>query len=169
MYKKIITVAVIVIVLIGGYFLLQGSKTQQLTNQQSSAVQESQNTPVESGNPQNQTEVGVKTEVKNTVHEIIYSDSGYVPKELKIKVGDTVTFKNESSGSMWTASAMHPSHIIYSGTSLQNHCPDTTNTSFDECKSAQAGESWSFTFNKAGTWGYHNHLKASQFGKIIVE
>lgn len=96
------------------------------------------------------------------------TDSGYSPSTLTITKGATVTFKNESAGSMWTASAMHPAHTEYSGTSLSEHCPGVANTSFDACRGYAPGESWSFTFQKVGTWGYHNHLNPSQWGKIIV-
>lgn len=101
--------------------------------------------------------------------EVVYKNSGYFPSTLTIKVSDTVVFKNESSSGMWTASATHPSHMVYSGASLEEHCPDLENIAFDECGSAQPGESWSFTFVKKGTWGYHNHVKPSHFGKITVE
>ena len=152
--KKLIISVVVVVLLVGGYFLLQGNSSTQLIDNQPAAVEQ----PAESNLPQ--------TEIKN---EVIYTDSGYSPSELTIKVGDTVNFKNESSSGMWVGSAMHPSHIVYSGTSLQEHCPDTANTSFDQCKSGQPGESWSFTFTKKGTWGYHNHGKAMHFGKVVVE
>ena len=132
--KVIIAIIVVLLALIGGYFLFKGNV---------------------------QAPINAK--------EVIYTDSGYSPKEITIKIGDTVTWKNESSHGMWIASAMHPSHVIYSGTSLDEHCPDAQNTSFDECISAQPGESWSFKFDKQGTWRYHNHVQASDFGSIIVE
>jgi len=164
--KIIITIIVIAIVLIGSYFLFKGT-SQAPVLEQSTATQQS-NTPSESNitPTPNPSLTPTQTSTKN---EVIYNDSGYLPATLTIKVGETVTFKNQSSNGMWTASAMHPSHTIYSGTSLDEHCPNTANTSFDECTSAQPGESWSFTFNKKGTWGYHNHVKAMHFGKIIVE
>ena len=83
-------------------------------------------------------------------------------------MGDMVVFKNQSSAKMWVASAMHPTHIVYGGTSLQAHCPDNENNAFDQCQSNSSGESWEFTFNKSGEWGYHNHSSAQHFGKIIV-
>ena len=66
---------------------------------------------------------------------------------------------------MWVASAQHPTHTAYAGTSLSQHCDDATDTSFDQCKS---GSSYSFTFNKAGTWAYHNHSNSSHFGRVLV-
>jgi len=80
-----------------------------------------------------------------------------------------VTFVNQSSNSFWPASALHPTHTVYSGTSLEEHCPDAANESFDACGPIAAGSSWSFTFNKSGSWNYHDHLNASHFGKIVVE
>ena len=94
---------------------------------------------------------------------VIYTDSGYSPKSLTIKKGETVVFKNESSRGMWTASAMHPTHNGYPTT---GGCLGST---FDECEAIQPGGSWSFKFDFAGSWGYHNHVSASHFGKIIVE
>jgi plastocyanin len=100
---------------------------------------------------------------------ITYTDSGYSPSVLYVKVGDIVTFKNESSKSMWPASADHPSHRVYSGTSLSEHCPDPAGNAFDACTGFLPGSSWSFKFNKAGTWKYHDHLNPSATGTIVVE
>ena len=108
----------------------------------------------------------VNTEVQNT---IFYTDNGFSPSPLTVKLGETVFFVNESSNPFWPASAMHPTHIVYSGTSLEEHCPDVANESFDACSPIAAGSSWSFTFNKIGSWNYHDHLNASHFGKVIVE
>ncbi|MEK7612921.1 MAG: plastocyanin/azurin family copper-binding protein [Patescibacteria group bacterium] len=96
---------------------------------------------------------------------ITYGDSGFSPAEVTIKKGGTVTWTNEGGGSMWVASAQHPTHTVYSGTALSQHCPDAANTTFDQCKT---GTTYSFTFDKAGTWAYHNHSNASNFGRVIV-
>ena len=67
---------------------------------------------------------------------------------------------------MWVASAQHPSHTVYAGTARQEHCPDTADTAFDQCAGESSG--YSFTFEKVGTWNYHDHLNATVFGKVIV-
>ena len=168
--KKVIATAIVVgMVITGGYFLSKSAnQTSKPIDQQTNALQESITTVTPPTAPEANIEINneVKAEIKN---EVIYTDTGFLPSELKIKIGDTVMFKNESSSGMWVGSAMHPSHMVYSGIPLGQHCPDTTNSSFDECASAQPKESWSFTFNKQGTWGYHNHVKSMHFGKIIVE
>ncbi|MCH8986987.1 hypothetical protein IIA94_02360 [Patescibacteria group bacterium] len=103
---------------------------------------------------------------------ITYTDSGYSSKEITISKGDTVVFKNESSRKLWPASAVHPTHKKYPGSNIQK-CFDnnTENDSiiFDACRGLEIGEKWSFTFNEVGSWGYHNHLRFSHTGKIIVE
>ena len=58
-------------------------------------------------------------------YEVIYTDNGYSPESVTINVGDTVTWKNQSSGGDWVASGNHPTHTLYSGTALQAHCPDS--------------------------------------------
>ena len=70
---------------------------------------------------------------------------------------------------MWTASGVHPTHTAYSGTSLSQHCPDTAEVAFDQCKGEASGVSWTFTFTKTGIWGYHNHSRSSDMGTVIVQ
>jgi hypothetical protein len=40
---------------------------------------------------------------------------------------------------------------------------------FDECEGTEPGQKWAFTFTQEGAWGYHNHVKASHLGTIIVQ
>ncbi|MDQ1284435.1 MAG: hypothetical protein QG620_783 [Patescibacteria group bacterium] len=86
---------------------------------------------------------------------IAYTDSGFSPKTVTIKAGETVMFRNDSSVGMWVASAPHPVHTDY---------PE-----FDAKKAYAKGEAYSFTFEKTGTWKFHNHLKSTDFGSVTVE
>lgn len=110
MKKVIISVVILAIIAIGGYLVYanmnKGSNTQQNTQNQTQVGE----------NNGNQVEVTLGT---TTAHEVTYTDAGFSPAILTIKVGDTVTFKNQSSQGMWVGSAMHPSHTAYSGTTLQ--------------------------------------------------
>ena len=66
-----------------------------------------------------------------------------------------VTFVNQSSRAMWIASNPHPIHTGLAG--------------FDAKKGIGNGESFSFSFTKAGEFGYHNHLNLSDTGTVVVE
>ena len=165
--KIIIGVIVVLVVLVGGYFWVTGMN-KEIPNDQATVPTDSQTnneTPV----PVVNVEVESNANVTTTNYEVVYTNSGFSSSPLTIKVGDTVTFKNQSSGNMWVGSAMHPTHMVYSGTNLQAHCPDAENNDFDQCQNGAPGTSWSFTFTKAGSWGYHNHANSTHFGKIIVE
>lgn len=96
-----------------------------------------------------------------------YTDQGFAPRTLTVKVGDTVRFVNQSSHDMWVGVDEHPSHTQYDNTSRDEHCPD--GSAFDQCARSGPGTSWDFTFAKAGTFGYHNHVRASDTGTIVVE
>lgn len=86
---------------------------------------------------------------------VTYTDSGFTPEEIPVPAGSTVTFVNGSSGNMWVASDVHPTHTIL---------PE-----FDNKEGIAPGETYEFTFNEAGDWTYHNHLAPQNVGTIIVE
>ncbi len=103
------------------------------------------------GDPMPQAKSSVTPQATSEV-PIIYTDAGFSPSSISIKVGTKVKFINQSSGGMWVASAMHPTHQIY---------PE-----FDQLST---GNEYTFEFTKVGSWGYHDHVNPSHFGKVIVE
>jgi len=137
--KRTIFVVVAIIVVIGAYYVYKMQKATPVTKQTEQTEQ--QVAPVVIGESQSFT--------------VTYTDSGFSPVPLTIKLGDNVNFKNESSAPMWVASAPHPAHTDY---------PE-----FDAKKGAGEGETYSFTFTKVGTWKYHDHLNPTRYGSIIVE
>ncbi len=88
--------------------------------------------------------------------------SKFSPDTLTIGVGETVTWINKDSVSHWPASAVHPTHAVYP------EAGGCMGSKFDACKALSPGESFSFTFNQKGTWGYHDHLNPTLTGTIIV-
>lgn len=82
-------------------------------------------------------------------------EDGFHPKDLVIKVGDTVRFISTKEGPFWPASDVHPTHTAY---------PD-----FDPREPIPEGETWSFTFTEPGTYGFHDHIVSTHEGEIIVE
>lgn len=85
---------------------------------------------------------------------IIWEDGRFMPPAVKIKKGDTMTWINKSKSPSWPASGIHPTHQLYAG--------------FDAKHGITPNESFSFTFNKTGTWSYHDHLNARNTGIIEV-
>lgn len=159
MQLKIVAIIIVVVLAlgVGGYFLLKSSGTSA-PSLNLSPQQTSQTTPA----PITQTPVTQETPSAEQ-NVVTYTNAGYSPNTLRVKAGATVTFKNDSSQSMWTASGVHPTHRLYPTT---GGCIGST---FDACKGIQPDNSWSFKFDIAGTWKYHNHLNPSDTGTIVVE
>ncbi len=88
------------------------------------------------------------------VFTITLTESGFVPSRLLIDKGDTVVFISEVEDAFWPASDSHPTHGRY---------PE-----FDPGRALVPGESWEFTFEKAGVWTFHDHLRTGLRGKILV-
>ncbi|MFA6039082.1 MAG: S-layer homology domain-containing protein [Candidatus Peribacteraceae bacterium] len=82
-------------------------------------------------------------------------DAGFSPQTITVNSGATVMFLNDSTGTMWVASDPHPQHTDYPG--------------FDQTASVPRDGSYTFTFGKTGTWGYHNHVSAGMTGAVIVQ
>lgn len=88
------------------------------------------------------------------IHQIVLKESGFVPSEIMIAEGDIVEFSSTRGVSFWPASNLHPIHEIY---------PE-----FDSRSALEAEETWSFTFDKVGTWKFHDHLTSPLKGVIDV-
>ncbi|HVW66108.1 MAG TPA: S-layer homology domain-containing protein [Candidatus Peribacteraceae bacterium] len=80
---------------------------------------------------------------------VTYTNSGFSPSILHVKVGTTVTFKNLSNNSMWIAGSSYPG--------------------LDSQQGYATGEIYAFTFNRVGTWSYENRLHASDTATIVVD
>ncbi len=99
---------------------------------------------------------------------VAYTDQGFSPESITVGKGQTVTWVNQSSKDLWVASAAHPTHMVYDGTSLSQHCQDAASAPFDACSAAAPGGSFSFTFDKEGVWKYHDHVNAARKGSVSV-
>lgn len=86
---------------------------------------------------------------------ITYTDNGFQPSFLAVRVNDVVKFRNQSTVGMWIASNPHPTHSDY---------PE-----LDQRASVNAGGEYAFTFKKVGVWGFHNDLKLSTQAVISVD
>jgi plastocyanin len=86
---------------------------------------------------------------------IVLTEDGFMPRDIRISPGTKVTFTSTRGNQFWPASNTHPSHNIF--------------PSFDPKRPLEPNESWSFTFDEVGNWGYHDHIRSYFTGIIYVE
>lgn len=158
MKSKLFIVIVIIIVITGIYLAVKKPSVEAPANQDQTQGSSSENMTSgveaminEETENRKQSSIGEKV----LKHIVNYTDTGFNPSSLEIKIGQTVQFFNQSKGGMWVASGPHPSHTAYS--------------EFDAKKNIPSGETYEFTFTKIGEWKYHNHTKAEMYGTIIVK
>ncbi|MBI2146737.1 hypothetical protein HYU22_05350 [Candidatus Woesearchaeota archaeon] len=107
--------------------------------------------------------------VTGNSYTIEITSTGFTPKTLVINAGDSITFVNKDTAPHWPASNMHPVHNTYPGSSIDKCGTSEENTIFDSCRGLEQGEEFTFTFNAAGTWPFHDHLRVSRIGVITVK
>lgn len=83
----------------------------------------------------------------------VKSGTGFSPKDITVAKGTAVTWIALDSSAPTVASNPHPAHTDIPGF---------------QTTTIMMGQSWSYTFNTAGTFGYHNHNFAEQGGTVTV-
>ncbi|MEK9143118.1 MAG: hypothetical protein AAB481_00610 [Patescibacteria group bacterium] len=165
MNSKLLVGLVVLLVGVGaGWYFLQGGKSAQESMTREEGV-------LETPTPEPTTTLGSEVPATGTAGAadkggvpssgsvtgktaVLYGTGGFVPNTLAVKIGTTVVWTNQSQGGMWVASAMHPTHQLLPG--------------FDELKSVSAGGAYEYTFEKVGTWKYHNHVAPADTGTVVV-
>lgn len=146
MNNKIIIGVIVIALLVGIGFIVSSSKSNTSSNPTLTTTPQAATEPISQATASSQT-----TQEQNT---ITLDSSGFSPKSLTIKVGDKVTWVNKSGADAAINSSPHPTHTDYPPLNLDAFPNDGT---------------LSLTFDKSGTYKYHNHLNPSQSGTIAVE
>ncbi len=141
-----VAMVVIIAVLAIGFFLMQSQSSNPTTQ---SVETQSTSSSLEAASPE--ASASTTTSEENMV---TLSSDGYSPATLNIKVGTKVTWVNKSGATATVSSDPHPTHTAYTPLNLGQF---------------KNGEMLSLTFEKSGTYSYHNHLTPTQKGTIIVE
>ncbi len=84
-----------------------------------------------------------------------YTNAGFVPEKITVKVGTMVEFVNESDSPMWVASNEHPEHGLL--------------PTFDQFETVDTGATYTYVFDQSGEWSYHDHINPALEGVILVE
>lgn len=142
---------VVIYLIIGGiiyagvyyFFLAKKGGYSQSSSQTQPTIRQS--------SPTSATESPTTQQSQNTV---TLTSNGFSPATLTIKTGKTVTWVNKSGESATVNSDPHPTHTDYTPLNLDNFLDGGTLT---------------LTFDKPGTFGYHNHLNPSEWGTITVQ
>ena len=152
---------VAVIIIVGGAWWYISSNNQAAPAQTTGTLTGTVATSSDNGMPDTGVS-GTPTSVTVT-----YDGNTFSPSTVTVSKGGTVNFV-DNSGTMWVASDPHPAHSSYDGTSRTTHCAAgyTGAAPLDECSS---GSNFSFTFNKTGSFGYHDHLNDSAQGTVVVQ
>lgn len=145
MNNKILIGVIIVVIIIGGAVVLLNNKAQTST---------STNAPTSSTGSTNNQAGPSSTANQGQTTVTLTADDGFSPSTLTIKAGTKVTWVNNSGEDATINSNPHPTHTDY---------PPLNLGAFSN------GQSLSLTFDKPGTYGYHNHFNPSQKGTIIVQ
>jgi plastocyanin len=146
---KTAAIVIVILAIIGGGAVAISKHSNNNTAGQSATSQTQSST-----SSQSQSSSTTVTTGQNSAATITYSDSGFSPGNVTVKVASTVTIKNTSSGPLQFDSDPHPAH---------------TDDPELNVGIVEPGQSMTFTVNVKGTHGYHNHLDASQKGTIIAE
>lgn len=101
------------------------------------------------------------TQINNTaliktsdIIDVKLTDTGFSPISVTIKTGQTVRWTNTSKKDATVNSNPHPAHNLNRFLNLGEFPPES---------------SFQVTFEKAGTYNYHNHLNPRQQGIIIAK
>ena len=136
----VLVAVVLVVVVIGGVFLLGNKSASTNTNttttgDQSQSPTVSQQAPVEDVN-------------------VALTSSGFVPQTVTVKTGGRVIWTNKSGADGTVNSDVYPTNLLWPFLNLGEF---------------SNGSSVSVTFDKPGKYTYHNHLTPAQTGTVIAQ
>lgn len=138
--NTVIGIVIFAVLVAGGVFIAQSGDGAESA------------TPAPTQASQPTAQVSPSSEKSSQTVEI--GNDGFSPATLTVPRGTSVIFVNKSGRSVDIASNPHPVH---------------TNLKELRSNTLQDGASFSFTFDRAGSWGYHDHLRPSVTAKVVVQ
>ena len=140
--STLLTIIVIAILIVGGAAALthKSNKATNTTQPTSSSTQNKSNTSSTSSNS-NQTAATGNIDIKNMM---------FTPSQISVAKGGTVTWTNNDS----------TAHTV---------TDDLSNVGGPASGNIQPGSTYSYTFDKAGSYQYHCSIHPSMRGTIVVK
>lgn len=161
-----------VVVIGGGYWYWQSTQVPAMSDDGTPVATDQMEDMNATGSTASSSDTGTSVDVTTgsaplTSATVTYNGNGFSPSTVTIVKGGSVKFLS-TAGDMWVASNPHPEHTGYDGTTREVHCAAgfTGAAPFDQCS---PGTSFTFTFNKTGSWGYHDHLNPGLGGTVVVQ
>ena len=144
----IISIVILLLIVVGGWLLMRPKQSATITTTQPTE------TPVasESASPIPATATSGAMMKQEGLVKI--TASGFLPKNITIKVGSSVTWENTDSANHTVSSDNHPTHLLYPFLNLGIIKPGTKK---------------SVTPPKVGSFTYHDHLNPSLTGIVTVQ
>lgn len=90
---------------------------------------------------------------------IVYTDDGFSPQMVTVAKGGEVVFVNRSGMPLWVASNPHPAHTDY---------PEFDTPKILGDRMPRMKEDIRFTFQKVGSWGFHNHSASGDTSEVAI-
>lgn len=97
---------------------------------------------------------GDSSQRQSRVYTVYYGLGVFSPTNIRIHIGDSVKFQNDSDRSIKVVSDSTGGTLDLPG--------------FDSGGDVPSGGSFSYTFNKEGIFGYHNVKNSAEEGTVIV-
>jgi plastocyanin len=92
------------------------------------------------------------TAISSTVANVTIEPTGYMPKTIKVKQGQEITWSNKDTS---------PHHITADQTELPG---------FDTAEALEPGDTYTYIFDKSGTYHYYDPADPKTFvGTVTVE
>lgn len=134
-------VVVVVVIIVAALLLTHNKKDNNNTANMNMSHSSTATTQTSSNNPEDN---AVAT------NSVTIADFNFSPSTIKVKAGDTVTWTNQDT----------TSHTVTA---------DVKSSDAPDGPQIAKGETYSFTFKKAGTYTYHCSIHPSMRGTVIVE
>lgn len=144
----VITIVVVLVVIAAGWYLMRPKQPV------APATVTVESTPAPASSESSAPSAASEGAMMKGETVVKITASGFSPKAVTIKVGDSVTWMNTDSLDHTVNSAVHPTHQVYPPLNLGN---------------VQPGGKVSLKFPTAGTYKYHDHLNPTLTGSVSVE